>query len=86
MLAREGNCEMIDEISEGRKRFHTASESDAERKFLEMKESLQASTGVVLESTAAMHPSGNSSKAVIFCSSLTKNRGGTWIFIYFFDK
>lgn len=65
-LAREGECEMIELMrreSKGRKWFQTASESAAERKVLETRESLQTSTGVVRDRMAEMHPSGNSSKA-----------------------
>ncbi|KEH42965.1 hypothetical protein MTR_1g078460 [Medicago truncatula] len=34
MLASKGDCEMIDDISEGRKQFQTSSESAADRKSL----------------------------------------------------
>jgi len=65
MLASEEDCERIDEMSEGRKRFQTSSESVADRKILERTENLPTSIGVVRESMVAIHPSGNSSNLVI---------------------
>jgi hypothetical protein len=59
---------MIDEMkcgSESRNLFHTMSESAAEQKVFERRESLPTSSGVVIESMVAMHPSGNSSNFVI---------------------
>jgi hypothetical protein len=41
------------------------SESAAEQKVFERRESLPTSSGVVIESMVAMHPSGNSSNFVI---------------------
>jgi hypothetical protein len=72
LLAREGNWDMIDEIkwgSDGRKLFQTSSNSVAEQKVLETRESLPTSSGVVLESMAAIHPSGNSPNSVILLLS-----------------
>jgi len=43
MLASEEDCERIDEMSEGRKRFQTSSESAAERKILERTENVPTS-------------------------------------------
>lgn len=44
--------------SEGRNLSHTASDSAADLKVVETKESLQASRGVVKETIFAMQPSG----------------------------
>ena len=59
--------------------LQTASESAAVRKVLETRESLTASTGVVRESMAAMHSSGNSSNAPIL---MQYGSVGLAIFIY----
>jgi hypothetical protein len=45
------------------------SESAAEQKVFETRESLPVSSGVVIESMVAMHPSGNSSNFVIILLS-----------------
>jgi len=58
VLRRERDSEMNWE-SEGIKCSQTVSDSAAEQKVLETRESLRASMGVVPESMAAMHPSGN---------------------------
>ncbi|KAL5126882.1 hypothetical protein HKD37_14G039408 [Glycine soja] len=58
---------MIEVKSERRKQSHTVSDSAAEQKVLETKESLHTSTGVVYDSIFAMHPSGKS------CNSINVN-------------
>jgi len=47
-----------------RKAAHTKSDSAAEQKVLETKESLHASRGVVCDSIFAMHPSAKSSNSI----------------------
>jgi len=57
------------EVKLRRKADHTKSDSAAEQKVLETKESLHASMGEVCESISAMHASAKSSNSIDVLSS-----------------
>jgi len=59
------------EVKLRRKEDHTKSDSAAEQKVLETKESLHASTGDVCDSIFAMHPSAKSSNSIHKASSFS---------------
>lgn len=59
------------EVKLRRKADHTKSDSAAEQKALETKESLHASMGEVCDSISAMHPSAKSSNSIDKASSFS---------------
>lgn len=65
----DGESEMIEIKSDGRKRSQTVSDLAAEQKPLQTSESLHESTGAVCDNILAMHPSGKTS-IMLFASSV----------------